>query len=75
MTPRDALSVLGGYSRNEFKGTSREDDYTNLGIGYTRQLQPKIFGALSYRRQEKDSTVTGSDYTENSIMGSVSVTF
>jgi uncharacterized protein (PEP-CTERM system associated) len=75
ITPRDGLSVLGGYTRNEFKGTNREDDYTNFGIGYTRQFQPKFFGTLSYRRQERDSTLSGSDYTENSITGSVSITF
>ena len=69
------VNVLGGYTRNEFKGTSREDDYTNLGIGYTRQFQPKFFGTLSYRRQEKDSTLSGSDYTENSVTGAVSITF
>ena len=75
VTPRDGLSVLGGYTRNEFKGTSREDDYTNFGIGYTRQFQPKFSGSLSYRRQQKDSTISGSDYTENSISGAISLTF
>jgi uncharacterized protein (PEP-CTERM system associated) len=75
MTPRDGLSMLAGYTRNDFKGTSREDDYMNLGIGYTRQLQRKILGTLSYRRQEKDSSLGGSDYTENSVTGMVSITF
>jgi uncharacterized protein (PEP-CTERM system associated) len=75
VTPRDGLSVLAGYSRNEFKGTSRVDDDANLGIGYTRQFQRKFSGSLSFRRQERDSTLGGSDYTENSIAGSVSITF
>ena len=75
ISPRDGLNVLGGYTRNEFKGTGREDDYTNFGIGYTRQFQPQFFGTLSYRRQERDSTLSGADYTENSITGSVSITF
>lgn len=75
ITPRDGLSVLGAYTRNDFKGSGRVDDLANLGIGYTRQFQKKFSGSLSFRRQERDSTLGGSDYTENSIAGSVSITF
>jgi len=75
MTARDGLSVYGGYTRNDFKGTGRVDDLTNLGISYTRQFQKKFRGSLSYRRQEKDSTQGSSSYTENSITGSLSFTF
>ena len=75
MTSRDGLSVLGAYSRNEFKGTSRVDDVTDLGIRYTRQFQPKFLGALSYRRQERDSTQGGANYTENAVIGTLQMSF
>jgi uncharacterized protein (PEP-CTERM system associated) len=71
---RSALNVGWAYSRNEFPGTDRIDRYAYGGVRLTRQLQPRMFGSLAYRRTENDSNL-GTEYEENAAIATLQMRF
>lgn len=75
LTAQDAWNLGGAYSRNEFSGTSRIDNVIYVGMGVTRQFQPRLSGSLNYRRQQNDSNESASSYTENAIFATVQARF
>jgi uncharacterized protein (PEP-CTERM system associated) len=48
---------------------------TYVGVNITRQFQPKLTGALGYRRQQNDSNFVGSSYTENAGFATLQMRF
>jgi uncharacterized protein (PEP-CTERM system associated) len=74
LSSRSALSIDGAYSRVEFLGSDRIDRYAYGGVGLTRQLQLRMFGSLSYRRNESDSNL-GTEYKENSVVATLQMRF
>lgn len=75
VTAQNAWNLGGAYSRNEFPGTSRIDNLTYIGIGLTRQFQPRLSGSLNYRRQHNDSNQSVSGYTENAVFATLQMKF
>jgi uncharacterized protein (PEP-CTERM system associated) len=75
VTARSAFNAGAGYTRNEFLQSDRIDDLAYLRLGLSRQFQPKLSGSLYYRRQERQSTVAGSDYVENAAIATLRLTF
>jgi uncharacterized protein (PEP-CTERM system associated) len=74
LSVRSALNAGLAYSRVEFLGSERIDRYAYGGLGLTRQLQPRVFGSLSYRRNESDSNL-GTEYKENSVVATLQMRF
>lgn len=55
------------FTRNEFPGTEEIDYVRYLAMSFSRRLQPRLFGSLSYRRQQGDSNQNVAQYTENAV--------
>ncbi len=75
ITSRVAWNLNLAYSRNEFPDTGRADDLVYVGMGLTRQLQPRLWGSLNYRRQQRDSNVAEGEYTENALIATIQKRF
>jgi uncharacterized protein (PEP-CTERM system associated) len=75
ITAQTTWNLGGAYSRVETPFTGQIDRYTNVRMGLTRQFQPRLFGTLGYRRQENDSNVSTSSYTENAGFASLQLRF
>ena len=75
MTPQTALNLGGAYSRIETPNTGQIDDVTYIGLGITRQFQPRLSGSLAYRRQQTDSNFSGASFTENAGIASLQARF
>ena len=75
MTAQNAWNLGARYSRNETPNTGEIAYVTYLGMGLTRQFQPRLSGSLNYRLQQNDSNFNGSDYTENAVIATVSMRF
>jgi uncharacterized protein (PEP-CTERM system associated) len=75
LTAQNAWNLGGSYSRNEFPGISRVDNLTYVGMGLTRQFQPRLSGSLNYRRQHNDSNVSLGSYTENAVLATLQMKF
>jgi uncharacterized protein (PEP-CTERM system associated) len=75
LSGRSSLTVGGSYSRSEFVETGRIDRLVDAGVRVSRRLQPRLSGALTYRRLENDSNLDGSDYTENSVSATLQMRF
>jgi uncharacterized protein (PEP-CTERM system associated) len=72
---RNTWNLQAGYSRSEFLDSGQVDDFVTIQLGVSRQFQPRVSGALSYRLQNKESTQGGAEYTENAGVASLLVTF
>jgi uncharacterized protein (PEP-CTERM system associated) len=75
MTAQNAWTLGGAYSRNESPSTGQIDNLTYVGMGLTRQFQPRLSGALNYRRQHNDSNQSASSYTENAVFATLQMRF
>lgn len=75
VTARSAFNATAAYTRNEFLDGGRTDDFVSLQAGLTRQFQPRLSGSLYCRRQERQSTVPGTEYVENAAIASLRMTF
>lgn len=62
------LSARLGVSKDEFEGTSREDDYLGVGFGARYILNRNFSFAFDYDYSERDANIAGSDYEINKIM-------
>ena len=68
MTAQNTWNLGVAYSRNETPSTGQIANITYVGMGLTRQFQPGLSGSLNYRRQQNDSNVSASNYTENAVL-------
>ena len=75
LTAQNAWNLGGAYSRNEFPGINRIDNLTSVGMGLTRQFQPRLSGSLNYRRLHNDSNVSLASYTENAVFATLQMKF
>jgi uncharacterized protein (PEP-CTERM system associated) len=75
MTAQTAWNLGVAYSRNETLSTGQIDHLTYVGMGFTRQLQPRLSGSLNYRRQQNESNVSASSYTENAVFATLTLRF
>jgi uncharacterized protein (PEP-CTERM system associated) len=75
ITARDAWNLGAAFSRNELPNTGEISNLTYVTMGLTRQFQPRLSGALSYRLQQNDSNFNGSDYTENAVIATLRMWF
>jgi uncharacterized protein (PEP-CTERM system associated) len=75
MTAQNSWNLRGAYSRDEFPDIGRIDDLITLGLGLTRQFQPRLSGAVNYRRQQNDSNQSAFSYTENAIFATLVMRF
>lgn len=64
-----------GYTRISSIGTDRKDNTRTLKIGLARKFQPKLHGALDFRHNQRDSNLSGGDYSENAITASLLMSF
>ncbi len=71
MTARSAWNLGGTYSREEFPDINRVDHLIYLGLGVTRQFQPRVSGSLGFRRQQNDSNQSAFGYTENAVFATL----
>ena len=74
VTPKNTVNTSGAYVRVETPFLGQVDRYTYAGLSLTRQFQPKLTGALGYRRQQNDPEL-GSGYTENVGYASIHMRF
>ena len=74
ITPRDTWNLFAGYMQIDYPGSNRKDDLLNVQMGFKRQLQRRVFGTITYRRQERSSNQTY-DYTENAGIATLQVVF
>ena len=75
MTAQNAWNLGAAYTRNEFPGTGQTNHLTYVGMGLTRQIQPRLSGSLNYRWQHNDSNVSASSYTENAVFATLTMRF
>ncbi|CAH1385694.1 TIGR03016 family PEP-CTERM system-associated outer membrane protein [Candidatus Nitrotoga sp. M5] len=73
--PRTTANVGGRFIRSSILATGREDDTKNFTVGLTRQIQPKLNGAVNLRHIERTSNQIGSDYRENALIASLTMSF
>jgi len=75
MSSRNSLNLYGAYNRVETTSTGQVDHPAYVGLIFTRQIQRRITGTLGYRRQQKDSSISSSSYTENAGFASLEMRF
>lgn len=54
-----------GYTDSVFSGSTRDDKYTDAGIGVEYDLNQNISAKLAYTFRNRDSTIAGQDFNEN----------
>jgi len=74
ITSRDTWNFFAGYTQIDYPGSDRNDDLLNVEMGFKRQLQRRVFGTISYRRQQRNSN-QAFDYTENAGTVTLQVVF
>jgi uncharacterized protein (PEP-CTERM system associated) len=72
---RTSGSVSVGQTRSELTDVDRTDTNSNIRIGVTHQLQPKLRGSLEYRWLNRDTNSAAGDVRENAITGTLSLAF
>jgi len=75
LTERTTWNFDVGYTRNDFLDADQVDDYAYLRAGLTRQLGPRLFASLTYRKQVRDSTAVTTNYVENAGIASMKMSF
>jgi uncharacterized protein (PEP-CTERM system associated) len=71
---RDSWNTRASYSRNEFPGLQQIDHFVYLGVGVSRQFEPRLSGSLDVRNQHSYSNIATS-YRENAVIASVRMRF
>jgi len=74
-SPLISSNVTLGVTRNAFSDLKRTDTTSILQIGLNRQFSTQLTGNVSLRHQARNSDQPASDYTENSLSGSVNYKF
>ena len=75
LSPQTALSVTGTHSRSSGQTSGQDQSTTQkaFSASLSTKLGPKTNAALTARRTEFDRTTQ--PYTENAVIGSVSIQF
>lgn len=72
---RTSGTVSVGQSTADHTDANVKDTNSNIRVGLTRQLQPRLRGSVEYRFLHRDRNSSGGDVTENAITGTLSLTF
>ena len=67
-----------GYTNNDYKGNAsnqREDDIYSAGIGADYYLNRCLKAGLSYNYTDRNSNITGGDYSRNAVMLKLTATY
>ena len=77
ISAQTSANIGASYAHGEYTDVGREETRKYFNVGITRQFQPRLSGALAYRRQQSETSqgVSGSDYTENVVSASVNMRF
>jgi uncharacterized protein (PEP-CTERM system associated) len=75
VTPYDSSNVSLAYSRNELLATGREDKTKHLRVSLLHQFDRNLSGSLNFRRLQNESSVPGSEYTENAVSAQLQMNF
>lgn len=66
-SPRTSANFSLGYNRADSDTTGVRDNNKTFRAAISRDLQPKLKATLEYRRNQKDSSLSVSDFRENAI--------
>lgn len=72
---RTNVNFGAGYARNSSPSLGRTDNNKNFQLGMARQFQPKLSGSIALRRNQQNSSQSGSDYQENAVTASLLLKF
>jgi uncharacterized protein (PEP-CTERM system associated) len=75
ISPRTNANIGAIYIRSNIPATGNEDETKTFRVGLTRQIRPKINGAVNFRHVERTSNQIGSEYRENAIIASLLMRF
>jgi uncharacterized protein (PEP-CTERM system associated) len=75
ISPRTNANIGAMYIRSNIPATGSEDETKTFRAGLTRQIRPKLNGAVNFRHVERTSNQIGSEYRENAIIASLSMRF
>ena len=80
LQPHTTLNASLGYTNTQVPAglgtlTARDDDLYTASLGVSHQFDPKLSGALTLRRQQRESNDSASSFDENSITASASMRF
>jgi len=80
LTPRTSANTSLSLSRNSatavlLQGPAREDDLFMINLGLNHRFGKDLSGALTFRHQQRDSNIVGSDYSVNSLTASANLRF
>jgi uncharacterized protein (PEP-CTERM system associated) len=75
ITGSSSWNMRAGFTRNDFLDVDRVDDLTELRMGVSVRFQPRVTGHLYYQRQQSDSNVSTSSFTENSGTAMLQMSF
>jgi len=62
-------------TRNSYSDLNRTDTTSSLQLGLNRQFSSDLNGSVSLRHQARSSDQNASDFTENSLSGTVNYKF
>lgn len=68
-------NVSLGVTRNSYTDLNRTDTTSTLQFGLNRQFSSDLIGSVSLRHQARSSDQNASDFTENSLSGTVNYKF
>lgn len=73
--PRTSANLSMALTKTEALTTGREDEEKTLRLGVTKELLSNVRGALEFRRKDRESTQSSSEYIENALTASVRISF
>jgi len=75
LSPRTNANIGAIYIKTNILATGQEDETKTFRVGLTRQIQPKLNGAVNFRHVERTSNQIGAEYRENAIIASLFMRF
>ncbi len=73
--PRISSNVSLGVIRSSYSDLNRTDTTSTVQLGLNRQFSSDLTGSVSLRHQARSSDQNASDFTENSLSGTVNYKF
>jgi uncharacterized protein (PEP-CTERM system associated) len=75
LSQRTAVTSSFGQSVSRYTDTGREDTNRFVRLGVSRQIQPRVTGAINVRMVEQDSDDPNAGYREKAIIGTLNMRF
>jgi len=64
-----------GYENDIFRGTSRDDHITTLGVGAKYLIDPRVSVYAQYDHSGRDSTVSGTNFADNLFTAGITLQY